>query len=1053
MTHPNSDFIKKFLGEQTEAPKINPTILQKQKQYEYDALLKNFLMKNRIDLYNESLTKREIKPQTPTITESIKFLTERISNYAEITKVKLPTPRSAKSLNEQREAGWVPQLLAQGLYYYNTKTGQWMNTFGIIKNSLDEFLVTFDESGDDGRPIAINPEPPPQPIVYDNGMTMFRFIDSDIYGFVVERNPDPFAIDNYYPEYPYTGDRTLTNFGDLFEFLNVMSDLTTWDSGLAGRVFLGGALGKKADSSGAGQYGETGSDERIWSENWAELSTSGNQTASFYDIADTARRGVGSGFTKPSTLSKYQWFDFTENKVKGAIKQSIAAGYGGSTVIETGLFKVNVPRTGYTTNADTTAAQYSLIIANPTPVEIAAKNPNLVSVNAQGITYAQVRELFSNDLDGNSVDDVENPVRFVSIDQSVDMTIATLDENGSIRILFSSDASAEANASRGKEWQWLTYFDKEWIGEGFLTDEDGNAVFIENENFVSVTATNGLGNSLVYVWCLHESGRLYGVELTTAVDSTGGVYRKREKFITPGDPSSGRNPNFGKVPSPPTPAAPPSTTMPDEFRQYYTWSGNNVTAAVDNGTCKEIAYVLNLIPKIDGVRFPVTSVFGGYHSGGVLTCIDPRYTGYLPTQNDNFNHPAQMCEIVKLQKINTFDVQTERLLSKVQRYVATYDTNTETWSYSENPNLDQQLYDTIFGVTLEVNGTNQLVYVPPRCVSIQRLTRNGGASSPSSQAAGIIHILSNNGTWTPIAGQDVYVPCKFDLATNPNFVDEITEENRLTMKGSFTLGYEEWGYTAWGASPIFNAFLNYFVGSYYKFGFGPTPFTSPAPAGACMATFDQATMWSTFFYRGAFPQGWGNPPRIDGVLMPQYGIPAMDENADDLFGFSFHDYFGNTGYESPPPAYALLQNNYINDTAITTTIAYGDTAGNYPVFLNGQANTGYVFFANTISVLSIADEEVLDNPFAWIRGVGDSTFGVRFDGSIDIIDHRGADDDGFVFDPFWGPSYPEGRLNPAGVTFSSLKPANYNDIINSMKKVGKYIPGVYQTYNHYLPDL
>ena len=94
-----------------------------------------------------------------------------------------------------------------------------------------------------------------------------------------------------------------------------MENIGTWDSGLAGRGFMGGALDKRLDIAGATSYGQPGSNERTWSQNWAKLNSDGG-LASFYDVGDSARRGVDSREIKPSTLSKYQWFDFLQNEVK-----------------------------------------------------------------------------------------------------------------------------------------------------------------------------------------------------------------------------------------------------------------------------------------------------------------------------------------------------------------------------------------------------------------------------------------------------------------------------------------------------------------------------------------------------------------------------------------------------------------------------------------------------------------------------------------------------------------------------------------------------------------
>jgi hypothetical protein len=960
----------------------------------------------------------------------------------------------SKQITEEKKSvgskDWEIVSTPYGLFYFNKTTNQWMNSFGIVSETFEKLMeltqtmFSFQSQDGDSKKIRISP-------IYENNLSLLRVVDSDIYGFIVERNHDSFSIDNYYPEYPYTRDRSLNNFGDIYEFLNVMENIQTWDSELSGRAFMGGALGKRLDIAGATSYGEPGSTERAWSQNWAKLN-SANGLASFYDVGDSARRGINSREIKPSTFSKYQWFDFLQNEVKGSLKISIAAGYGGSVQIDKDTEKINVPRTGYTSIPGQSSAIYDIIITNPTPTQIESANPYLVELNGAGTKIAKIRELFSNDLDGDGVVDVpENEqIKFVSIDSSVDQVLATLDTNGSIRLVYNYDTSAEGLISTGNAWQFLAYFDKDWIGNGFLTDDTGEPVFIENKDFVSVTVSGGLG-SFIYVWCLHKSGKLYGVELVTASELAVDKNKKREKFIISGQPSSGRNLNFGK-PNNPTGF---NQNTPDEFRIYYNWQNDLPVSAVDNGLCKEIAYVLNLIPKVNNIRFPVTSVWGGYHTGGILTCIDPTYTGYFPSTADEFKHPTQMCEIVKLQKIRTFSENVVRLLNKIQRYTATYNSNTNTWSYSGNTNCDQNMYDTIFGVTLNVNGVNQLVYVPPRCVSIQRLARNATSSSPNTNADGIVNILSNNGTFTVIAGNETYVPSIFDVSINPNYLQEMTQYNKLTMRGDFTLSGNSWDYDRYGASALFN----YDSGSApdatrYKYGNGPNllnPNLVVPPI--TFEEYDPSIHWKSFFTQANIPMGWGNPPPgITTAWIPQYNIPEEGTNALNVFGFSIFDYLGNTAMEARPN-YAFKEGNYITNQQVVKVVCYGDTAGNLPIYSNQSINSNYNFFGNTIPVLGIANEEILENAFAWVRGVGDITYGIKFDGTIDLISHRAADLDGFIFDPFWGPCYPTDRLNPSGITFSNLKPANYNDKLDTLKKVGVYVEGNYTSYNYYLPDV
>lgn len=1390
MSHPNEDFIKRFTKQnfenQTKKPIIEEAfkevIIKSQKEIEES-------LKNPIKVEKVFLPKKE----KPIVTDKRHLPTKKDILLKEKAIEKKYKSISPKELVEQNALAfkapaqveykdWQPFKTPFGIFYFNKDTNQWMNNFGIIKNTLNDFLSLFDMSSMDGQGPFISGSTGEIP--FESSLPLLRVVDGDIYGYMVERNHDFNSIDEYYPEFPYTLlANGLSTFGGVFNFLEIgVQDVATqWDSGLAGRAFMGGALGTKGDISGAIEYDEPGTSGRTWATNWI---TQNAVPGSLYDIGDTARRGVGSEYIEPSSFNKYQWYDFATGEVKGANHISIAAGYGGGVFITENNKKLSVPRTGYTTSFTITSAIYDLILNHPSIWSLECKNPDLISgasaynithgfgqtsnkelnlapfgelkevapnvkntlvikidgslgftgfdlfgkvrddlpsgtgfidiamggdagsdwaiaakengqiavwgrspgasgvvenvppslsskvvtqvaagwkhavvltdtndvicwgsndfgqctvpsgmtglgnivqidarqyysmalndsgrvfiwggekdpaelpayigiydvpsgltgptfsadikkiaagdyfamaldinntlyawgftgensvlsvvggtvvevpseiqgrivdiaagaahalaavgptgydagnfivawganTNFDGVTtnqatvpstvytgvnqtpyrlgaghyhsvvltnggkIAPVAGLYGNDLDMDGVDDVgaTGEINLVSVDLSTDQCLAMLDENGTVRILYNSDTTPQGIASTSAAWDYLTYFDEDWIANGFLTDDENNPVTIENRDFVSVTVSGGLLGSLIYVWCLHKSGRLYGVEITSVAGTTGSnnyynaYNQKKNKFVDPQDPESGRASDFGTLETPPL--GPPPGARPDEFKQYYAWSGSTVTGSIINGTCKEIAYVLNFIPKIDGVRFPVTSVWGGYISGGVATCINPTYTGYIPSRS-SFPHPTQMCEVVKFQDVATSNPYVRRLLSRVQHYTATYNSGSQTWSYPENSNFDQQLYDMIYGVVLEVNNTQQLVYVPPRCVSLQRFC-SGLANNESARGPGLVGILSNNGTWTPFAGNDVYVPCIFDITTNPNYAQEILDHGRVTMKGDFTLGTASFDYSRYGFSPLFNYAYPQASpgGSRWKIGNGPNPLSpglvTPIPT---LETYDESTMWiNTRATISNTSGGWGNPPKVNGEYLSVYEIPLDGTAPDSLFGFSYFDYFGSTA--SDPPSWMVKETQYITNDVIVKVFAYGDTAGNYPVLSGGSANTGYTLAGSNIPVLAVADDNILDNPFAWIRSVGDLAYGIRLDGTIDLLSQRSLDRDGFVFDPFWGPCYPTDRY-ANGITFDSIKPANYSEILNQLKNVGSYTFGTYPTYNHYLPNL
>ena len=885
---------------------------------------------------------------------------------------------------------------------------------------------------------------------YSSELNLFRFVDADIYGFMIERNQNASAIDATYPEFPYVSSANgFTGFGNLYENVNVFGDLTNWDTNLEGTVFMGGALGKNQDSAGKLKYidGLSGSvDPRdLAIKRWVEgLSTVPNQIQlnSFYDIGDSSRRGLGSRKVPRSSIKKYQWFDFAENEVMGSNNQSIAAGYQGSTIIAPD-FTLTVPRTGYTVTADRTSSIYRLLLKAPTKSELLSIKPELV-------TNCDVTEIYT-----------VNRVRLKSIDQSVDQTVVMLDENGSIRILHNTDSSAEATisgaaATDAESYGWLTYFDKDYIANGFLTDDTGNSVFIENVNFVSVVVTGGLLGTDIYVWCLHKSGKLYGVNLTGTVTG-GSLATKKPKF------SSGttRHPSFG------TAGTFTSSVVAnhsgsnllanlgyDPYEQIFVWNGNTNTGVPRvNGMCKEIAYVLNLIPKTaDGIRFPVTSVLGGYTTGGIAVCVDPNYTGYLPTNNDNFLHPTQMCEIVKFMDGPSSVPFLRQQLKKIQRYSAIYNSTTRVWSYQQNLDFDKELYDVIFGVTITVDGVPELMYVPPRCVSINRVLSDPNAS-PSTGTPGTISIMSNNGNWCVItAGNSLVVPCRFNSAYGVSASNEnlsITQQfnkNKINLLGDLNSSSANWDYTKYGPSVIYNGLYGYIGNFYTKLS---TTFPTPRPVIIeDPQNFNGETTWPGMGSQvSPLSMGWGNPMKVDGNYNSNYQIAGEDANSDNILGFSYYDYFGNTGSDNNAGA-ALHEQNYINNNHIVKVIGYKDHNGNLPVLSNGTVNTAYDF-RGAIPVLSVGDHEKLDNPFAWIRAVADIIYGIRFDGTVDIISKRSADLDGYVWDPWIGGSWPSNRRNASGITFDTLRPAGYTADINTMKKVGSYVNRTYEAHGPY----
>ena len=925
------------------------------------------------------------------------------------------------------------------------------------------------------------PENPVGMTAYQSDLNLLRFSDQDTYGFIIERNGNNNSIDFVYPKFPYVSSSSgFTGFGDLLEAVHLSNDIASWESNLEGFPFLAGAAGKQPDKAGAARFiteidqsTPRGISMAKYVQSWIDQSASvdAGPLNSYYDVGDTQRRGSSSKKIQKSTIKKYQWFDFGTNEVMGSNSYSIAAGYIGGTFITNGERKISVPITAYNNNPNSpTASIYKLILNEPSQNDIDSINPSL----------GKVRELF----------DTSNPIDYKSIDQTHDQVLVTLSTTGSVSILFSADFSVESLFSQGDTGNSylnrLVYFDADYVGDGFLTDDSGEAVFIENKDFVDIAASGGLLSPTedIIVWCLHKSGKLYGVSLYGAVDADGtDSARPRAKFVTG---TKNRHPLFGTA-SAEIPQFVPNWNGEDrklgmgrdEFKQKYIWNltaGINTGVPVTNGMCKEVAYALNLIPKVltgpsAGRRFPVINVRGGYQSGGVAVCVDPNYTGYLPTNADNFAHPTQMCEVVKFMDYNSAVPYLRDKLKKIQRHSAVYNSVSGTWSYSVNADFDKELYNAIFGVTILVDGVRELMYVPPRCVSIMRFLKVVAGVIPGAGApgSGTISILGNNGNWTPISANETLLPCGFSAAHAVTASDENLSigaqlaKNKINLLGDFGLTAAKWDYSTYGNSPLFNG--NYGFAASARFKFGATGGLVSTTSGTSYAGFF-IPKTVTGFTVGMFDDtkhyvppaahivgtqmGWGNPIKLNGSYHPEYNIPPQDGNTADIYGFSPFDYFGNTASDNVAPSHLIYESNYINNNHIVKTIGYKDAFGKLPVNTAGVPINGYDMNA-TITVMGIADEEKLQNHFAWIHAFSETLVGIRADGTMDVISFRSADYDGFIWDPFVGSCFPSNRQNASGITFANLLPAGYTADINTMKKVGSYVNGTYETYNYNLP--
>ena len=118
MQHPNEGFIRSFLG--------------KDKAYKEQLLAEE--KKRRVNEYFACKKNKQ------------NILTEQSKNSINKTIEKVYSNRKSISLNEQRinPKEWKLINTEYGLFYYNEKQDLWMNTFGVIKKSITEFIQVID---------------------------------------------------------------------------------------------------------------------------------------------------------------------------------------------------------------------------------------------------------------------------------------------------------------------------------------------------------------------------------------------------------------------------------------------------------------------------------------------------------------------------------------------------------------------------------------------------------------------------------------------------------------------------------------------------------------------------------------------------------------------------------------------------------------------------------------------------------------------------------------------------------------------------------------------
>ena len=377
----------------------------------------------------------------------------------------------------------------------------------------------------------------------------------------------------------------------------------------------------------------------------------------------------------------------------------------------------------------------------------AAKNYSLV-VGETGIK-APLKELYTKDTDEDGIDDVV--VDYVSIDQASDVALVTIDSNGSVRILYADYIAIGTAISLGLNR--LVYFGKDELIP-FLTRDDGTIPSIDNEGFVKVVAVGGYGRRPCVVWLLHETGSLYGLELTTAIayNSLKQAYKTNPLDINFGKPGFGTTLDSGFY----------SNCFPDNTFQLNATGGSRLF----------IKHALNKIPKdSNGNRFPVIDIFGSYATFGGCVCANTKYTG---TESEEI--PYQEPEIVFFPPVGCgWGQLQEDMLSKIQQRKAVF-SSTGNATYIDNPNFNRELYNEVFGIVDESKGPTTITYAPPRNVFYARAPQSFSQAGDTVTVGSSLCILGSNGNITFLGTTKGFV--NYDAPSNLS-----TFNSDLTSKG------------------------------------------------------------------------------------------------------------------------------------------------------------------------------------------------------------------------------------------------------------------------------
>jgi len=445
-------------------------------------------------------------------------------------------------------------------------------------------------------------------------------------------------------------------------------------------------------------------------------------TLSPLDLGDNARKFSNTQQVLRPKYSKYRYYDWIDQEVRGSIEQTIISGFFGNLFINANN-KLSIPLGGYVQETTETRRWYELIriaITSSTAEPAIQKIINSSTPEEQADPSIQ----WIRDGDGQIIDFAPlillRDVNLISGDQVNDQFAIFIDEDKKLHALVDRQSAGLGASSI----MTLHYFSPEWFAQsGVLIDENGPVDNPPEDGFVKVVAVGGhttqeFDKVLMVCWLLHKSGKLYGVDIGPSIFKSDNTLKniKDPDFYKIEDMVIANNIHACGLPG--LRAVAETATFKDLSTEAAGIQANPPSIDLK----KYIKYCLNLIPKINEVRCPVIDIVGGYRNHtGLFLCA-------LPEENPSpqpINGVNQKIQFI-FPSIE-FSNMKMALYDKLKKWNSSIQSD-GTWTYTLNQEFDSNLYDKLFKTKIN----NSIVYLPPRCYGLRSylpqfwiLTNNG----------------------------------------------------------------------------------------------------------------------------------------------------------------------------------------------------------------------------------------------------------------------------------------------------------------------------------------